>query len=59
MTEQLNSLTCEERDTLSTYDWLDLVWEEVIGDISDDNKFFTVSFPVEEIMFEIDVLFAI
>ena len=54
MTEQLNSLTCEERDTLSTYDWLDLVWEEVIGDISDDNKFFTVSFPVEEIMFEID-----
>ena len=55
MTRHLASLSRHQKMTLSTYDWLDLVWAGVTGEISEDNKFLVITFSEEEeFFFEID-----
>ena len=55
MSFQLKSLSVQLKKTMSTFDWLDKVWETVSGEISDDREYLIVSFESEEdIVFEID-----
>ena len=55
MIGHLKRLSLEEKKTLSTYDWLDLVWEGVTGEITEDYKLLLITFDEEEeFSFDID-----
>ena len=55
MMKHLNQLTMEQKTSLSTYDWLDLVWKTVEGDIDESRKLFVMTLQNgEEIVFEVD-----
>ena len=56
MKEKLKTMSMEDKKTLSTSSWLDNVWQEVSGELSENMEFLTVLFHEEEvkIQFEID-----
>ena len=59
MIDLMKSLHHEQKMALSTYDWLDLTWEKVIGEITEDNNFLKVAFNEdEELSFETDERFS-
>ena len=56
MEDKLRTLSIQDKKTLSTSQWLENVWQQVVGEISHNFEYFTISFHDEdnEIVFEID-----
>lgn len=52
---EMESLSLQEKTNMSTYDWLESVWEKVIAEIDDEMKEFKITLDDgDELIFEID-----